>query len=148
MNIQFKEEMSGKYRGLAAGFPGGLLRFNVEVDCVDVKDPRVVSGKITGTVDIEGVVMGAPIQGTIEISPAWKRTIAYKFTFPLNGKTYRFEGTKRVNPLSLLKTMTTLPSAVYDETGRQVAEGTTYFNWKRDMVSFLLSYRFAKTAAA
>jgi hypothetical protein len=148
MNIHFNEEMSGTYRGLAEGFPGGLLRFQVEVDCVGVTDPRVIEGRITGTVDVLGVVMGAPLTGTIEISPAWKRTIAYAFTFPVNGKTYRLAGHKTVNPLRILYSMTTLPCAIYDDTGRQVAEGTTVFNWKRDMLSFLLSYRLARTAAA
>lgn len=143
MNIKFNEEMAGTYRGLAAGFPGGDFSFRINVDCVDVTDPRVVSGKITGDAFMAGVVKSAPLEGTIVISPLWRRTIEYKFTFTVNGKPYKFEGQKDVKPWAPVKSMTTLPGKIYDETGMLVGEALTTFNVKRDMVSFLRSYKFA-----
>lgn len=144
MDMRFEEEMSGRYEGLAEGFPGGEFRFAVAVECTDIRDPRVVEGAIAGQVFMAGVVEGAPLEGRIEISPLWKRTLTYQFSFPVNGKTYRFDGTKNVKFYRPLYSMTALPGHVYDETGRAVAKVKVRF-LMRDMVSFLASYRFGRT---
>jgi hypothetical protein len=147
MDIRFAEEMAGTYQGRAAGIPGsGKFRFQVKVECADAKDPRVVNGTLSGKVFMEGVVDGAILEGTIEISPHWKRIIGYHFTFPVNGKTYRFDGEKKISPFSLVKSMTTLPGSVFDDQGKEIATSTTYFNVKRDILPFLLSYRFSLPA--
>ena len=147
MDMRFEEEMSGTYRGVADGYSGGEFRFGVAVDCTDIKDPKAVEGRITGKVFMEGVVDGAPLDGRIEISPLWKRTIAYEFTFPVEGKTHRFQGTKNVKFYRPVHSMTVLPGKVYDDKGNVVAEATVRF-LLRDLFSFLGSYRFARTQKA
>jgi hypothetical protein len=146
MDIGFAEEMAGTYRGVGTELKNGKFRFVISVDCVNVSDPRVVKGDIVGQVFMDGVVDGAPLKGTIEISPLWKRRIAYAFTFPVDGKTWQFKGTKKVSFLRPVHTMTVLPGGIFDNKGRQVAEATTTFNIRRDLFSFLKSYRFSAQA--
>lgn len=148
MQMRFEEEMAGTYESFDASLPGGEFSFRIRVTCDDVRDPRVIEGRIEGDAFLAGVVKDAPLLGTITISPVWRRTIAYAFTFQVAGKPWRFAGQKDVKPWALLKTMTTLPGTIYDDTGKPVAKAVTTFNARRDMLAFLRSYRFSKAGGA
>ncbi len=144
MDIRFHETMAGHFTGKSNAPKHGLFEFTVDVFCPSVRDPRVLSGEITGTVTMEGVVDRSPLQGTIEISPLWNKTIAYAFTFTgPNGKPYRFAGHKSIEMMSFLKTMTFLPGEIRDDKNNLIATAETSFDAKADMVPFLLSFRMA-----
>jgi hypothetical protein len=144
MDLKFNETMAGTFSERAGKPSSGKFSFTIDVFCPNVKDPRVVVGDISGIVTMEGVVERAPLQGTIEISPMWNRTIKYAFTFTgPTGKPYTFAGHKSISMLRLLKTMTFLPGEVRDENGKLVAKVETTFDTLGDMVPFLMSFRMA-----
>jgi hypothetical protein len=146
MDIHFHETMAGHYRGMDQGIGTGRFRFTIDVDCPDARDLRVLNGTIRGTASMEGVVEDAPLQGTIEVSPWSKRTIAYAFTFALpDGRSYRFAGVKSVTPLHPVHSMTYLPGKLYDARGTVVAEVETRFATLRHLLPFLASWRFRRT---
>ena len=74
--------------------------------------------------------------------PVLGRIIRYEFSFTGDdGKAYRFAGQKDIRWLDPVRTWTELPGEVSDEGGRVVGRAMTYFDLKRDGLSFVRSFR-------
>ncbi|MEW6775465.1 MAG: hypothetical protein AB1405_04185 [Bdellovibrionota bacterium] len=144
LGFGFTEKMGGTFTGKAEGIPAsGNFHFLFEVDSDDVTDAiRKIVGRAVGRVTMDGVAENIPAEGTLEISPLWKRRIRYTFTFSgKDGKKYKFDGWKSINPLKMVSSWTTLPGKVYDEKGAVVAEAITYFDKRNDFPDLFRSFR-------
>ncbi len=141
----FSEHMAGSYRrkdSSSSSLPGGKFHFDLEVDCRDLSRPVDITGDMRGKVTMEGVADDAPAEGTIEISPLWKRRIRYAFSFTGNdGRRYRFDGKKSIRVRGLLGSWTTLPGQVFDDTGRAIADVVARFDLRRDLGRLVKSVR-------
>lgn len=143
MRWGFTERMEGTYRGTAAGYPGGVFWFEFEVD-MDRLSLKESLGTMTGRVTMEGVVDEARAEGTLDLSPFWKRRLVYRFAFSgPDGRRLRFEGAKRISGLQILRSWTTLPGRVSDESGAVVANAVVRFDLRRDLRPLLSSLRAA-----
>ncbi len=110
---------------------GHLRRFLVDKTC-----------DVDGHVDAEGLAEQAPLNGTLRLTLLDERRLPYRFTFAgKDGRTYEFRGQKDISVLDPVVTMTTLPASLYDDGGAEVARATVYFDVKRDLRSFLRSFR-------
>jgi hypothetical protein len=97
--------------------------------------------ELDGHVDMEGFATRAPLSGTMVINPILGRHIKYEFRFTGDdGKAYRFSGQKDVSPLRPVGSMTTLPGAITDENGAEIASGVVRFDL-RTLGRFLGSFR-------
>lgn len=100
---------------------------------------------LDGEVNAEGLADGQPLNGTLDMSALLRRRLPYKFTFRGNdGREYRFAGSKRVTFRRLLRSMTTLPAAIYDEAGEKVAQCELRFDYRSDVWGFLRSFRLRR----
>jgi hypothetical protein len=138
--FHFVERMAGTYQGLRPDLPGGAVHFELDVKCPQASLLDSV-GRAVGKVTIEGLAADAPAEGTLELSPLWKRRIRYRFGFVgTDGRRYRFEGQKRIRARQLVRSWTTLPSRVYDEGGVPIAEAVLRFDLTRELLPFLRSW--------
>ena len=141
--FRFQEIQSGTYHLTAKPEEERPVSFtaNASVDNV-VKCMRDMTATLEGTLDMEGFADHVPLEGTLEFNPLLGRVLRYQFTFTANdGKTYRYAGQKEFRLLDLPGSITTLPGAVYDEGGDEVARVLTRFNLQSDLVPFLMSWR-------
>ncbi len=141
--FKFEEKMTGTYHLLSKPEEEKAFSFTAQaaVDNV-VKYLQDMSATLLGTLEMEGFADHAPLNGTLELNPVFGRVLRYQFSFVANdGKNYRFAGQKDINLLDLPGSMTTLPGAVYDESGNEIARVLTRFDLGSDLVPFLLSWR-------
>jgi hypothetical protein len=138
--FHFTERMAGTFEGLRPGLPGGAVHFEFEVKCPQASLLDSV-GRAVGKVTVEGLAADAPAEGTLELSPFWKRRIRYRFAFVgADGKRYRFEGQKRIRARRLVHSWTTLPSRIYDEGGMPIADAVLRFDLVHDLLPFMRSW--------
>jgi hypothetical protein len=141
--FRFQETQSGTYHLIAKPEEERPITFtaNASVDNV-VKYLRDMTALLEGTLDMEGFADHVPLEGTLEFNPLLGRVLRYQFTFSANdGKTYRYAGQKDLKLLDLPGSVTTLPGAVYDESGDEVARVLTKFDLQTDLLPFLMSWR-------
>lgn len=147
--FEFTETMSGTYQ--LTGKPGESRKFAFTVTArADDALRHVKDGlaRLTGTLEMEGFADEVPLEGTIEIAPLTKRIIRYEFAFVGNdGEAYRFAGQKDISLRDLKNSFTTLPGAVYDGRGEEVARAQSKFDVKNDLMSWLASFRAVAAAA-
>jgi len=142
VGFRFSENMYGTYT--LAGQPGKRRGFTFHIDAVSgnllrtLRDGRV---ETTGHVDAEGLATRAPLCGFMIIKPLLARLIRYEFCFTGDdGAAYRFAGEKTIRHLDPVRTWTTLPGAIYDAAGVQLARCATFFD-RKEMGRFLLSFK-------
>ena len=141
--FKFEEKLTGTYHLLSRPEEEKAFSLTAQaaVDNV-VKYLQDMSASLLGTVEMEGFADQAPINGSLELNPLFGRVLRYQFTFVANdGKSYRFAGQKDIQLFDLPGSMTTLPGAVYDESGTEIARVLTRFDLGSDLVPFLLSWR-------
>jgi hypothetical protein len=141
--FKFEEKLTGTYHLLSRPEEEKAFSFTAQaaVDNV-VKYLQDMSATLQGSVDMEGFADQAALDGTLELNPLFGRVLRYQFSFVANdGQTYRFAGQKDVQLLDLPGSMTTLPGAVYDASGNEIARVLTRFDLGSDLVPFLLSWR-------
>lgn len=146
LTFGFTEHMAGTYHPLRQNLPGGEFHFTFEVDCPDTSRPlQSIVGKAVGHVTMEGLAERAPAQGTLELAPFSKRSIRYEFHFTgKDGKTYRFDGSKSIRWRHAVRSWTTLPGRVYDESDSAVADVIARFPLRTDFLKLLASFRPAR----
>jgi hypothetical protein len=141
--FKFEERLTGTYHLLSRPEEEKAFGFTAQA-AVDnfMTYLRDMSATLQGTLEMEGFADQVPITGSLELNPLLGRVLRYQFAFVANdGKTYRFAGQKDVQLLDLPGSMTTLPGAVYDESGTEIARVLTRFDIGSDLVPFLLSWR-------
>jgi len=141
--FRFEERMTGTYHLLSRPEEEKAFSFTAQAAVDNVLAYlRDMSATLQGTLEMEGFADRVPIDGSLEINPVFGRVLRYQFSFVGNdGKQYRFAGQKDVQLLDLPGSMTTLPGAVYDESGTEVARVLTRFDLGSDLLPFLLSWR-------
>jgi hypothetical protein len=141
--FEFTETMAGTYQLTGKPEDSRRFSFTVTVHADDaLRHMRDGMGKLTGTLEMEAFADEVPLEGTIEIAPVTKKIIRYEFAFVGNdGEPYRFAGQKDIRFRDLLGTWTTLPGAVYDGRGDEIARVRTRFDVKRDFLPWLATFK-------
>jgi hypothetical protein len=135
MGYAFDETMSGTMT-LAGSSEEVPFTFSVHV--------RSKRGKATmeGVVEAPGLAVHAPCEGTMVLSPFRQRVVKYDLSWKGDdGKRYRFTGQKDIRWMDALRTWTTLPGEIRDETGALVATCSTRFDYRADWMQFLTSWK-------
>ncbi|MFG2606573.1 hypothetical protein ACGFT2_23910 [Streptomyces sp. NPDC048514] len=109
---------------------------------------RTTDARLTGRIRIQGVADDPLASGRIEISPLARRRIRYRLTFTAEGRRYRLDGWKSVEPSRPAKSLTVLPFSLFQEDGKRVGEGTLRFPVTTALLPFLASFRFPRPEAA
>lgn len=123
---------------------------------VDVSTPtliaRVAMCDAAGFLRIDGLAKNAPATGRLELSPVIERRIRYVLDFlgDDDGKRYHFDGSKRIArfgalPHTLLKSWTTLPGTVKDESGELWGRAVLRFHLRRDLRQLVGSMRIGSS---
>jgi hypothetical protein len=143
MGFEFSETMAGTIEWDAD--PGVRHPFRFEVTArAESTRKHLGDGKaqLRGIVHAPPVATGVEAEGTITIRPLGQRIIRYELSFlGDDGKPYELVGQKDIQWRSPLRTFTELPAEILDEEHRRVATCQTTFDAKRDLWSFLRSFR-------
>jgi hypothetical protein len=141
--FEFSEVMGGTYALRSAPDDHRRMVFSIHV-VADSALRHLRDGKMamTGTLEMDGFADDVPVAGTLTMLPFTKRLIRYEFTFTGNdGQPYRFAGQKDIRFRDLRRSFTTLPGAVYDAQGREIATALTRFDLRADLFQFVASWR-------
>jgi|SRR5687768_4519837 len=145
MGFEFAETMSGTIEWDAE--PGKKHPFKFEITA---HAPSTRTHFRDGRANIRGVISAPPkaasadAEGTIVIRPIGQRIIRYELSFLADdGKRYEMVGQKDIRLTALRETLTTLPAEILDENHRRVATCLTRFDTRKDLWSFLRSFRTA-----
>jgi len=141
----FHEIMEGSVERVGERFDRPF-RFEVEVSTPKLI-ARVAMCDAEGSLRIDGLAKNAPTKGRLELSPVIERRIRYVLDFiGDDGKRYQFDGSKRIArfgalPHTLLKSWTTLPGTVTDESGELWGRAVLRFHMRRDLRQLVSSMR-------
>ena len=139
----FDETMSGTMERV--DHPGEQVPFSFTVHVHAESTLRHLrDGKATmrGVLEAPGLATAADAEGTMTLRPVLGRVVRYELGFTGDdGKRYRFAGQKDIRWLQALRTWTTLPGEITDESGRVVARCQTRFDYKSDWMQFASSWR-------
>lgn len=145
--VRFREAMQGTWTPATGdgGAPGGAaapMRFEVgAVVPGGIRPLGTARAHLSGTVDVDGLVRGAPATGTMEIAPVAGRRIRYTLDFATAaGEPCRFDGWKSIEWLRPLATWTTLPGILTGEGGAVLGTAELHFPL-RDLASLVGSLR-------
>jgi hypothetical protein len=143
LGFEFEEVMSGTYTRTGHPEETGAIRLRGRAHAGDlVRHLRDGLTTLEGTLDMERFADEVPIAGTLEIRPVLGKIIRYDFTFTGNdGQAYRFSGQKDIRLGALRASMTTLPAAITDKDGAEVARALLHFDLKEDLFPFLVSWK-------
>jgi hypothetical protein len=140
MRLVFGETMHGTWSESRAAGRQGRFDFTCEVETDDVATfLRTRGARITGTVTMEGVTDGAPLDGTMRIDPVPGREIVYDFTFRADGSRFRFLGRKDLRLRDLAWTLTTMKGQLPRD-GVTVGDAVSRFRL-HELPAFLGSFR-------
>jgi hypothetical protein len=99
---------------------------------------------IEGEVDAEGFADHRYLRGTLGLDVLSTRALPYAFRFAANdGSPHTFTGRKVLRAGRLVESMTVLPGAILDASGRRVGEALLRFDLRSDLARFLKSFRLA-----
>jgi len=99
---------------------------------------------LVGSASLDGAALEAPLEpgSTLRIGLPFARSLTYHLAFrDVEGRRYRFFGTKRVRWTRLPRTLRRLVGTVYRD-GEVLGPATLWFRW-RDLPAFLASWRVA-----
>jgi hypothetical protein len=141
--FSFDETMSGTMERVDRPGEEVPFTFTVHVHAPSfwqhLRDSKAV---MRGTIEAPGLATAADVEGTMTLRPVFGRIIRYELGFTGDdGRRYRFEGQKDIRWTQALRTLTTLPGEITDESGRVVARCKTRFDYKSDWMQFASSWR-------
>jgi hypothetical protein len=144
MPFTFSETMAGSFRPVGVGEAERPLSFSLRAESNSLprfaKDPYV---RFAGEIDAPGLADRRPIEGTLGMDLVRTGKLPYDFRFTGNdGRRYRFVGEKTVSLRSLVTSMTDLPGAILDDAGHAIATAFVRFDLRRDLVSFLRTWKY------
>jgi hypothetical protein len=143
MGFQFAETMEGTVEW--DDQPGARHPFRFELTAhAESTRQHLTDGRATvrGTVHAPPIAEGVDARGVITIRPVGQRIIRYELAFVgRDGKHYELVGQKDIKWRSPLRTFTYLPAEILDEEHRRVATCEISFDLKKDLWSFLRSFR-------
>jgi hypothetical protein len=146
-SFEFWETMAGAYHFVDKPHDERPMSFTVHAKSPPLfrflRRPEV---EIEGEVFASGLANHRHVRGTLGMDLLRTGTLPYRFKFVADGgQSYVFQGQKDVSPLALLETMTSLPGSIRDERGVEVAVALLRFDARSDLLTFLRSFRLAKT---
>ena len=95
-----------------------------------------------GILEAPGLAAASECAGTMTLRPLIARIVRYELTFVGDdGKRYHFTGQKDIRWLDALRTWTTLPGEITDDSGKVVATCDTKFDYKSDWMQFVTSWK-------
>jgi hypothetical protein len=110
---------------------------------------RAVIGRVVGHVRIDGLGKRSPAEGTLELSPFWKRLVRYTFDLRADdGRTYHFDGRKTITTRRFLRSWTTLPGTLVDDSGAVWGTAVLRFSFRRHLIGLLSSLRLVRLPAS
>ncbi len=138
----FHEVMEGTFRA-----PGGgarPIRLDLGADLPGLLGPRSdLEGPLTGRVRIADLADDTGAAGTLRVAPLVAHRIHYRLAFTgADGRPLRLDGWKSIDLRHPVRTMTHLPATITDTAGTVVGEARLRFDLRRDLLSFLLGFRF------
>jgi hypothetical protein len=137
--VKFKETMSGTYHR-----PDDAAERAISFTITAKGSPLSSRYSARGTIDVEGIASGKPVEGTLILAPILQRMLRYELEFSGDdGQPYAFAGQKDLVLTDLHRTMTTLPGKIRDRYGKVVGEGVVRFDLQGDLLKFLSSFRLA-----
>ncbi|PRX46573.1 hypothetical protein B0I33_107150 [Prauserella shujinwangii] len=118
----------------------------LDVDVPGLLHPLAdVEAGLRGRVRIPGLADDPAATGTLHIAPVARRRIRYRLGFTaLDGRRLHLDGWKSVSFRHLLRSMTTLPATVTDESGAVVTEVVVRFDLRRALGPMLRSARLTR----
>jgi hypothetical protein len=142
----FTETMRGTWTP-ADGSGRRVLWFRIDADAVSaLAYLRRGEMRVAGTIYAEGLAESVPAGGVLELQPFVGR-VAYRLEFfGDDGGSYRFSGEKHWSLRRLVESMTTLPGEIVLADGELVGTALLRFDAKRDLVSFLRTFRPARVS--
>jgi hypothetical protein len=148
LGFYFRERMEGTVQRVGERFDRPFV-FEF-----DVRAPSVLGfattavGEAVGHVRIDGLAKDVPAKGRLELSPLHRNSIRYVFDFAADdGKTYRFDGSKRTTLRRHLVGWTTLPGKVFDEDGAVWGDAVLRSSLRRQLLDLLRSVRVGPRAS-
>lgn len=149
LHTSFSEVMAGPC-DLRGNGERRACRLELDVDVPEVLGPRAdVRAGSRGRVVISGLADDRHATGDLHIAPLTRRRIRYRLDFTaLDGRRLHLDGWKSISYRRPVRSMTTLPVTVADESGAVVAEAALRFHISRDLVAVLRSLRLSRPADA
>ena len=147
LHTNFSEVMAGPCDLRGSG-ERRACRLELDVDVPEVLGPRAdVRAGLRGRVVISGLADDRRATGDLHIAPLTRRRIRYRLDFTdLDGRRLHLDGWKSVSYLRPVRSMTTLPVTVTDESGAIVAEAVLRFHVGRHLGRMLRSLRLSRPA--
>jgi choline dehydrogenase-like flavoprotein len=141
--LAFEETMSGSVRSPSAPEESRPFSFALRARSRGLRDlVRTGEVAITGELMAEGFGTRCPLSGTLAADVLSQRRLRYDFAFTADdGRSFRFEGEKRIQLGALRRSMTWLPGRVLDDSGSVVGTAEVTFDLERDLWQFLRSFR-------
>ncbi len=126
--MQFAEVMAGTWRR-AGRDQARPIRVALQATTDGLLRPLgTVSGTLSGSITVDGLVHDGKAVGSIEVSPLQHRRIGYTVDFTgTDGAAYRLDGWKSIDWGHARSTWTTLPVTITDAGGDIVGSGTLRF---------------------
>jgi len=95
---------------------------------------------VAGTISLEGLAEGVPVDGTLQVALPLRRLLRYDLSFrSADGAVWRYLGRKDVRYRRFFRTMSWLRGPLF-RNGERFGEAELWFSY-RDLPRFLLSFR-------
>jgi len=143
MGFQFSETMAGTVAWDSQPGPPQPFSFEVTAEAESTRT-HLRDGKaaLRGVVHAPPIAAAGAAEGVITIRPLGQRIIRYELAFRGDdGRTYRVFGEKAIRLSSPIHSFTYLPAEILDDQDRRVGVCEARFDHKRDLWSFLRSFR-------
>ncbi|CAN5204109.1 hypothetical protein BH09MYX1_BH09MYX1_38280 [soil metagenome] len=137
MKLLFDEEMPG------VTADGRRFNLRLQVEAQKVRSLLLAREmRLTGEADLERVVTGAKLEGTLVVGLPWQRRMRYAIAFhDAAGARYRFVGRKTVRYLTPRESLTTLTGEITKD-GDHLTDAVVAFQWAA-LPAFFRSFRLA-----
>ncbi|MFO0667973.1 MAG: hypothetical protein U0174_28740 [Polyangiaceae bacterium] len=120
IGFSYKEELSGTYHWLDDPLVEKHAQMRLRVVGTSVPDAfRERRLAVRGELDLEGLVSGAELRGTVGLKIR-ERRIPYDVEFYAGGRMLRLLGEKDLHPALLEDTIALLPLSIFDEKGYEL----------------------------
>ncbi|WP_219632789.1 hypothetical protein [Haloechinothrix aidingensis] len=145
LHTTFSETMAGQCRISDTGSRTSC-RLDLDVTVAELLHPMADTvADLRGRVTVPGLAEGSAAHGTLHIAPLTRKRLRYQLDFTaLDGRALHLDGWKSVSFKRPLRSMTTLPATITDESGQVVAETVVRFSIPRHLWPMLRSFRLRR----
>lgn len=143
LGVSFHETLSGSYWRLAEPTIERAIAVRLRFLMGDVREfLRDKTWRIAGTIDAEGLVSGAEIDGFVGSRLMEEQRLPYRMAFTGDDRSrYELCGQKEWSGLEPIESLTVLPVSLFDPNGDELARGTLRFDIRADLWRGVTSVR-------